>query len=194
MTLTLKRIALAAFAMGCALSFGLTAGHAMDAHQKAAHDYVVAKVKPWLSDKVLVDAINARNAETSKIKTAQLDQMDIDWIKRSDKKLIDSRMHNAASDFLRAKRDASKGAILEMFIFDKKGLNVAQTNMTGDFMQGDEAKYWKSYGAGPDAIFVDDVGPDGGKPHVGDVSVTIKDPKTGKKIGAITVTLDTDKL
>lgn len=65
--------------------------------------------------------------------------------------------------------------------------------MTQDCDQGDEAKYWKTYGAGPDAIWVDRVGKDGGK-NVSQVSLTIKDPATGQAIGAATVGIDVDKL
>ncbi len=103
-------------------------------------------------------------------------------------------MNNALSTFLTAKKAALGPAILEFFVFDNKGLNVGETDLTTDYVQGDEAKYWKTYGEGPDAMFVDDVGPDGGLPDVCQVSLTIKDPATGKAIGAMTIGIDTDHL
>jgi hypothetical protein len=45
----------------------------------------------------------------------------------------------------------------------------------------------------PDAIFVDKVEKDGGK-NVSQASLAIKDPTTGKAIGAVTVGIDVDKL
>ena len=107
-------------------------------------------------------------------------------------------MNNPLSTLLKKKMDAinaaANGAVLEIFVFDKKGLNVGETDLTEDYNQGDEAKYWKTYGVGPDAMFVDDVGPDGGLPDISQASLTIKDPTTGKAIGAMTVGVNVDKL
>jgi hypothetical protein len=80
-----------------------------------------------------------------------------------------------------------------MFVMDYRGLNVAQTDLTQDYNQGDEAKYWRSYQEGPDAIFVDKVGKDGGR-NVSQVSLSIKDPATGNAIGAVTIGIDVDRL
>ena len=103
-------------------------------------------------------------------------------------------MDNKLSSFLKEKKQKGDGVILELFIFDDRGLNVAQTDLTADYLQGDEAKYWKSFGAGPDAMVVEEIAPDGGKPHISQASLTIKDPNTGKAIGAMTVGIDYDEL
>lgn len=155
--------------------------------------YVTANVKPWLSDPTVVNAIDAQNAESAKLKNVDIDRLDIGWTERSDKKLIDSKMNNPLSTFLRQKKEAGKEVIFEIFVFDNKGLNVGETDLTQDYLQGDEAKYWKTYGVGPDAIFVDKVAKDGGK-NISQASLTIKDPKTGKAIGAVTVGIDVDNL
>ena len=179
-----------------AASLALGAGNAMalDALQKKAENFVVTKVKPWIGDATVVDAVKAQDVETSKLKQQQIDQEDIDWLNRTDKKLIDSRMNNPLSTFLTAKKKALGDAVLEIFVFDKKGLNVGETDLTTDYIQGDEAKFWKTYGAGPNAVFVDKVEPDAGLPHICQVSLTIKDPKSGKAIGGMTVGINTDKL
>jgi hypothetical protein len=166
----------------------------LSARQKAAADFVTAHVKPWIGDPAVVKAVNAQNLQTAKLKQAEIDREDIGWLERTDKKLIDSRMNNPLSTFLRAKKKAAGEAVLEIFVFDKKGLNVGETNLTQDYVQGDEAKFWKTYGVGPDAMFADKVGPDGGRPNICQISLTIKDPATGKAIGAMTVGVDTDKL
>lgn len=122
-----------------------------------------------------------------------IDKADIAWTDRSDKKLIDSKMNNEISTFLRTKKEGGNGVIFEILIFDNKGLNVGETDLTQDYNQGDEAKYWKTFGVGPDAIFVDKVGKDGGR-NISQASLAIKDPKTGAAIGAVTVGIDVDKL
>jgi hypothetical protein len=190
---TLSRLAFALVA--AVLTIGAGTAWADDARQQAAANFVTANIKPWIGNPTIVDAVKAQNVETAKLKQAQVDQQDIDWLNRTDKTLIDSKMNNPLSTFLTAKKAALGPAVLEIFVFDgKKGLNVGETDLTEDYIQGDEAKYWKTYGEGPDAMFVDKVGPDGGKPNICQVSLTIKDPATGKAIGAMTVGIDTDQL
>jgi len=73
------------------------------------------------------------------------------------------------------------------------GLNVGQTDPTQDYYQGDEAKYWRTFMAGPGAIYVDQVGVDDGR-NVSQANLTITNPETGKPVGAMTVGIDVDKL
>jgi hypothetical protein len=165
-----------------------------DARLKQVADYVTAHIKPWLSDPLIVKMINAQNAETNKLKQAQIDTLDIAWLERSDPYLINARMNNELSAFLRKKRDELKDAVMEIFIYDDLGLNVGQTDLTQDYNQGDETKYWKSFGSGPDGIVVEKIKPDGGRPHISQASLAIKDPATGKAIGAVTIGVDYDGL
>ena len=172
---------------------GMPASSPEQPHVAPVKDYVLRNVKPWLSDEVVVTAVKAQNVETANLKDIDINRLDIGWMERSNRQLIDSKMNNPLSAFLREKKAASNGAIFEIFIFDYRGLNVAQTDLTQDYNQGDEAKYWKTYQEGPDAVFIDKVGKDGGR-NVSQASLTIKDPATGKPIGAITVGVDVDKI
>jgi hypothetical protein len=180
-------------AIVAALAFGPGAALGQDSHVKAVTDYVVANVKPWLSDPIVVNAVKAQNIESAKLTNYQINKLDNGWIDRSDKQLIDAKMNNELSTFLKKKKEAANGVIFEVFVFDNKGLNVGQTDLTQDFNQGDEAKYWKTYQIGPDAIFIDKVEQDHGK-NISQASLTIKDPASGQAIGAITVGIDVDKL
>jgi hypothetical protein len=186
-----KALTLMVSAVALALALGMAV--AQEAHVKPVTDYVIANVKPWLSDAIVVNAIKAQNVETAKLKDIEINKLDIGWMDRSNKQLIDSKMNNELSAFLRKKKEAANGTIFEIFVFDMRGLNVGQTDLTQDYNQGDEAKYWKTYPVGPDAIFVDKVSKDGGK-NVSQVSLTIKEPATGQAIGAVTVGVDVDKL
>jgi len=195
-----KSFGFAALALG--LAFGPASAWAQgwrleclatDTVCERATAYVLTNVKPIFSESVVVDAINAQNTANAKLTNIQINTMDNGWTDRSDKKLIDAKMNNPLSTYLRQKKEAGNGTIFEIFVFDSHGLNVGQTNLTQDFNQGDEAKYWKTYGTASEAIFVDKVSEDGGK-NVSQVSVTIKDPKSGKSIGAATIGIDVDKL
>ncbi len=182
---------LAAVAAVVALELGTA--NAQEAHVSAVTQYVVANVKPWLSDSIVVKAVVEENATNAKLTSYEINKLDNGWMDRSNKQLIDSKMNNELSNFLRGKKEAASGVVFEIFVFDNKDLNVGETDLTQDYNQGDEAKYWKSYGAGPDAIFVDKVSKDGGR-NISQASLTIKDPATGKAIGAVTVGIDVDKL
>jgi hypothetical protein len=50
-------------------------------------------------------------------------------------------MNNPLATYLKEKKAAADGSIFEIFVVDNKGLNVAQTDPTLDYMQGDEAKF-----------------------------------------------------
>ena len=189
---TVEYLQLAAVASSLTFGLGMAATQET-AHVKPATAYVKANIKPWLSDPIVVNAVKAQNIETTKLKDIDINRLDIGWMERSDKKLIESKMNNELSTFLSKKKEAGKGVIFEIFVFDYRGLNVGQTDMTQDYNQSDEAKYWKTYQVGPNAIFVDKVAKDKDK-NVTQVSLTIKDPATGKAIGAVTVGLDVDKL
>ena len=68
---------------------------------------------------------------------------------------------------------------VEVFLTDEKGLNVAMTDMTSDFLQGDEG-WWKSaFANGAGAVFVDKVEFDEStKAYAMNVGVPVRDPQT----------------
>ena len=87
------------------------------------------------------------------------------------------------------------GQVLEIFVMDNRGLNVAQSDVTSDYWQGDEAKWKKTYSVGPDAVFVDEVELDeSSQTFQAQISMSIKDPATNAVIGAITVGVNVDEL
>jgi hypothetical protein len=111
-------------AIAAALAFGIGAAVGQDSHVKPVTDRVVANVKPWLSDPIVVNAVKAQNAESAKLTNYQINKLDNGWIDRSDKQLIDSKMNNGLSAFLKKKKEVGSGVIFEIFVFDKKVLNV----------------------------------------------------------------------
>jgi hypothetical protein len=162
-------------------------------HVKPVTDYVTKTIRPWLADSLLIDTIMSQNKKHAHITIAEIDRLDAGFIERTDKQLIDSTTHNPLADYLRQKKAAADGVIFEIFVVDNKGLNVAQTDPTLDYMQGDEAKFQKTFLVGPDAVFIDEAAPDNGV-NVAQADMTIKHPKTGKPIGAIIIGVAVDKL
>ncbi|MGF0540540.1 hypothetical protein ACQQ2Q_21290 [Agrobacterium sp. ES01] len=171
--------------------------HADDAHVAPVTEYVQANIVPWLNDPVIIDAIKAQNAEHAGLGEGDIDALDKTWragVDGGDTSLIDKVLANPVSEFLRAKQAESDGAIAEVFVMDDKGLNVGQSDITSDYWQGDEAKFQKSFGAGKDVIFVDEIEKDESSQTLqSQASVTISD-EAGTPIGAVTVGINLDAL
>lgn len=83
--------------------------------------------------------------------------------------------------------------LFEIFVMDNQGAVVCETDKTGDYMQGDEAKWQKSFADGMGGVFVDEVEfDDGFGTDVLQISVPVMD--MGKAIGAITFGVFADKV
>ncbi|CAI9417746.1 hypothetical protein ANOBCDAF_04057 [Pleomorphomonas sp. T1.2MG-36] len=177
---------------------GVNQALAEDDYAVAARAYVEQHVLPFLSEAVVVDAVNAQNAKFAGLKQADIDALDQKWraeVEAADKPMIDETLATPLSKFLVEQREKSEGVITELFVTDGKGLNVGQSDPTSDYWQGDEAKWQKSFQGGPGAIFVDDVEKDESTQQLQtQVSATIVDPKTGAAIGAVTVGINVDGL
>lgn len=169
-----------------------------DSHVGPVKEYLTKNVASWLEQPEIVDAIKAQNAENAKLAQADIETLDKKWraeTEASDHPMIDATLAKPLSQFLKQKQEESGGVITEMFVMDAKGLNVGQSEMTSDYWQGDEAKFQKSFGAGADTVFVDEVEKDESTQTLqSQASMTIKDPATGEPIGAITIGVNIDKL
>lgn len=161
-------------------------------------DLLAKQIKPWLSDPAVVDAIKAQNAETAALGDGEIDALDKQWraeAKAGKGPLIDKVLATKLSAFLKEKKDASGGLYSEIFVMDAKGLNVGQSDITSDYMQGDEAKWQKTFPVGPDAVFIDEVEFDNSSEQFqSQANTTIVDPATGLVIGAITIGINVEKL
>jgi hypothetical protein len=162
-------------------------------HVKLVREYIEKNIRPWLSEPVVINAIKAQNEQHAHITIAEINRLDAGFIERTDKKLLDSKRNNPLAAFLLEKKAAAGGVIFEIFIMDNKGLNVAQTDPTLDYMQGDEAKFQKTFLVGPEAVFIDAAEPDDGV-NVAQANMSIRDPKLNKAIGAVTVGIAVDRL
>ena len=177
---------------------GLTLGvsSAMAAgHEAKITKYFDANISGWLKAPQIVLAVSQQNLNHHGLTAKNIANLDFRWRGEKDAgggELMNSKLNNHLSSFLRGVRSASNGVIVEIFVMDNKGLNVGQTDPTGDYMQGDEAKWLKTYRMGPFARFIDDVEEDGGK-NISQTSASIANEK-GREIGAITIAIDVDKL
>ncbi len=154
-------------------------------------DLAKSKLAEYGNDPVIVKAVLAQNAEGKTL----------DQIKAEDNKW---RNHAGIADYMKAIMENECGRHLrnvqnsapyyaEIFVMDSLGANVAMTDKTSDYWQGDEAKFKKSFNAGAGAIFVDDVEfDDSTQAYLVQVSVPVRN--AGQVIGAITFGIDVDKV
>ena len=163
---------------------------AEEAPQKVV-DLVKSKLVKLGDDPVIIAAVKADNAKGKTL--AQIQEMDKKW--KNTPGVADymkAIMESDCGKYLR-KIQESEAFYAEIFVMDNQGANVAMTDKTSDYWQGDEAKFKKSYNGGAGAVFVDKVEfDDSTQSYLVQVSVPVKD--SGKVIGAITIGIDVDKV
>lgn len=143
------------------------------------------------TDPVIVAAVQEENAKGKTL--ASIQELDKKW-----------KATPGVADFMKALMESTAGKHLrklqsdnpyfaEIFVMGNQGGNVAQTDKTSDFWQGDEAKFQKSFNGGVGAVHISDVEfDDSTQAYIVQVSVPVKD--NGKVIGAITFGVDVDKI
>jgi len=147
------------------------------------------ELAPMGMDKKVVKAVKAQNKKG----------LTMDWIMKLDKAwkgndpdtyFIKEIRDNKCSEYLRG-IVAEKDYLFEIFVMDNQGANVCMTGTTGDYMQGDEAKWQKSFNCCKGAIFIDEAEMEDGK-KVQQISVPVmyKD----NAIGAMTFGIYPDKV
>lgn len=165
---------------------------------RPAAAYLDEHLRSWATDPQIVAATVAQNAVTGGYSQADIDRLDLQWraeVGTSGSELVGGVLANPAADMLRDRVAASEGMILEVFVMDAKGLNVAAVEATSDYWQGDEAKFSETFPLGPEAVHVSDVDYDESmQVFMVQVSFPIIDSLSGSVVGAITVGLDAARL
>lgn len=156
--------------------------------------YVTGQIAGWVRDPGLIQAIKDQNAAHSHYTQDHLEALDMIWRGEAvlgEGDIIESVLSNSLSSGLRGRVLFSGGKVVEVFVMDDKGLNVASTGLTSDYWQGDEAKFQETFGNGAGAFHISEVEfDDSAGRYIAQLSLTIVDPATNRPIGAITVGVD----
>lgn len=158
--------------------------------------YAQTDLQEWIADPVLIYAIKEQNGLFGTLSEQQIASMDQQWIDGGSRGLMVLEMlDRQASIIARDRRENAQGIITEIIVMDQYGLNVAISDRTSDFYQGDEAKYKETFLIGPKAVHVSELKFDESTQQVQtQVSLTIVDPEGGEPIGAVTLGIRVDKL
>jgi hypothetical protein len=160
-------------------------------------DRLVGELRAIVANEVVGLSVKAQNRRFAGLGEPGILKLDDQWKaerEAADKPLIAATLSSPLSTYLIRTQARSLGLYAEIFVMDRNGLNVGQSSVTSDFWQGDEAKFQKSFGAGPDTVFVDE-------PEWDDelgiwraqVSLTVAD-EAGAPIGAATFELNLTEL
>jgi hypothetical protein len=152
---------------------------------------LVPDLQTWGTDPVPVAAVKDRNGTAEALD--EVKATDAEWIAYTGvSEFMHTLMNNAAAEELK-KLEKSKPYFTELFLMDHLGANVAMTNKTSDYWQGDEPKFTESFKDGAGAVHVGKVKFDeSAQTYLVQVSVPVMD--AGKAIGAITVGVNLDEL
>lgn len=161
--------------------------------------YAERQLSTWLDNPDLIAAVRAQNAANADITQAEIDALDLDWRAQTKVEgggpLIASLMNRPVSKWLLEQQTATAGLVTEVFVMDNKGLNVAQSEVTSDYWQGDEAKWKETYGNGGGSYHISEVEFDESTGfYQSQASIPITDPATGELIGAITFGINVQSL
>ncbi|GIX15464.1 MAG: hypothetical protein KatS3mg118_3423 [Paracoccaceae bacterium] len=186
------------FAALLALAAGLATPSAADEFAPRLRALYQERVAEILADPVIIAALRAANEAHAGLSQAEIDSLDRAWrdeVSAAHRPTIDPVLSNPASDRLRAVRDAAEGLFTEIFVMDNRGLNVAASDVTSDYWQGDEAKWQQTFAIGPGGIHISDVELDeSSQTYQAQLSVAITDPDTGAAIGAATFGVNVEYL
>lgn len=188
---------LSVLAAAFALAAGLAPAQASDVNTQLM-ELAESELASWLQNQDLLMAVTEQNARNSGLSQDDIDALDQTWraeISASSSPLIDDVLDRPASEYLRERKEETNGLITEVFIMDNLGLNVAQSDLTSDYWQGDEAKFQDTYGKGVGSIHISEVELDESTgTYQSQVSMVVTNQATGEAIGAITFGVNVDYL
>lgn len=152
---------------------------------------LIPTLQNWGKDPALITAVTEQNKSglmLDKIKLRDTVWRATDGIDDHMKAI----MSNAAAKRL-LELEKSQPYFFEVFLMDNQGANVAMTNKTSDYWQGDEAKWQESFKNGIGAVHIGDVEFDeSAQDYLVQVSVPVMN--ADKAIGAITIGINLDLL
>ena len=174
-----------------AMILGIGMAQAGEKAPQEVYELANSKLVDLGTNPIVIEAVKAQNAKGMSLE--QIKKRDDEW-----------KAHAGVADYMQSLMDSECGKHLreiqnsadfyaEIFVMDNKGANVAMTDKTSDYWQGDEAKFQKSFNSGNGGLFIDDVEfDDSSQAYLVQVSFPVKDG--GKVIGAVTIGVDVHRI
>lgn len=115
------------------------------------NEMVAGPIAVVVRREALWTAVQQQNAMTAEYSREQIEALDMRWrteLGAEHRPLIDDLLGRDLSKYLMMVQKNSDGAITEIIIMDAHGLNVAQSQISSDYWQGDEAKWQVPFNEG----------------------------------------------
>ena len=147
-------------ALGFAAVLVHSAPVAANEYEPALRDLAQSQLSDWVASGEIANAIKAQNSAHSGLSDAEIVALDQTWrneVGAGSSPMIDEVLSRPSSQSLIALQEASEGLVTEVFIMDNRGLNVAQSGVTSDYWQGDEAKWQETFPLGAGAMHFGEV-------------------------------------
>lgn len=148
---------------------------------------VLPDIKALAADATVVAAVKAQNAQG--LSMDAIKALDTAWIEQKGNVPEAAPMQSSEAAAVLKKAEASHPAFKESILTDNQGANVAISQLTSDYWQGDEPKFAKAYNGGTGADYIARPKKDASTGEViAQVSVPVMEG--GKAIGTLTVGVD----
>ncbi|MEO0912500.1 MAG: type IV pili methyl-accepting chemotaxis transducer N-terminal domain-containing protein [Pseudomonadota bacterium] len=184
------RVALERELTNARLLYLLATSSQPDLYRIPLETYAKEQLERWLLEPQVILALRTQNDAHRDFDLAKIEEMDQTWRaarKGGDRAIITEMMARPLSELLLRYQTATNGIVTEVFVMDDKGLNVGQSAVTSDLWQGDEDKWQQTYAAPGTDYHVSEVEFDESTGfYQVQVSMSIADPVTQEKLGAVT--------
>jgi hypothetical protein len=152
-------------------------------------NFAHAELVKLCSNQAVIEAVRMENEKNKPL--AQIKNLDQEWQSTPGVDgFMKSLMNNACATYLLSLQEQYP-YLVEIFVMDNKGANVAMTNKTSDYWQGDEAKFTESYANGRGAVHFGDIEfDDSAQAYLVQVSVPVREGS--EAVGAVTFGIDLD--
>ncbi|MEL0167687.1 MAG: transporter substrate-binding domain-containing protein [Pseudomonadaceae bacterium] len=151
----------------------------------------------WRTQPELIAAVKAQNTQHKSLSIQQIHQLDQQWLGEQrlpseQRELTNRVLHTPLADWLREQQTQLDGMISELIITDQQGLNVAISEPTTDYWQGDETKFTEPFFSEQPymSTLTYDQSTRRFQVHV---STPIRDPQTDTTIGVLIIGLDIER-
>lgn len=169
-----------------------------DYEKQQIRELLHRKIERWKRLPKLESILRAQNAKTSRFSQKDINERDNKWKKAFQVNdfaypihLIDQEL----SAQLREIKKQSLDIITEIIITDARGLNVAISDMTSDYWQGDEEKFTEAYGKPASTLYFGDINYDEStKRFQIHVSVPLYSEEKFEPLGVMVFGVDVEKI
>jgi hypothetical protein len=169
----------------------LPAGPKLDPALRTLVEERVSIVEAWASDPIVVQAVREANSRPRSME--EIESINREWEAATGvTEFMRTLIEHPAARRLKELR-SSNPEIQEAFLTDALGANVAITNKTSDFFQGDEAQYLDAYNQGKGGVHIGELALDESI-HSYSIHVGVPVLDQGKPIGVLLAAVNVEKL